>query len=209
MARLCVILVPFVPDLLSLRRRAPSSGARHLRREGGRGLSGAARGHFEPARTGVAEAAAGRRPDGLPALRREAARRPSVPTSSPAPITLVALRGGYLEAQAITLERGSLKTLRTHLDHLVRTLGEPFPIRQLTLADLQRHVDRRRSDKGRRGRPVTGYTIRKEITSLAAAWKWATLSGLVSGTFPNAGLRYPKSVEKPPNATPVANASTT
>jgi hypothetical protein len=45
---------------------------------------------------------------------------------------------------------------------------------------------------------VTGYTIRKEITSLAAAWKWAALSGLVSGTFPNAGLNYPKSVEKPP-----------
>jgi hypothetical protein len=78
----------------------------------------------------------------------EAARRLSAPSSSPAPITLVALRDGYLGAQETALERGSLNTLRTHLDHLVRTLGEPFPIRQLALADLQRHVDRRRSEKG-------------------------------------------------------------
>src|SRR5262249_41179044 len=41
-------------------------------------------------------------------------------------------------------------------------------------------------------------TLRKEIASLRACWNWATHSGLLTGSFPNRGLRFPKCQEKPP-----------
>jgi integrase len=126
----------------------------------------------------------------------EVANRRS-PSATPKPTTLGGLRDGYLKAQATSLESDSLRTLRTHLNHIVRTLGEESKAMNLTLADLQRHVERRRAKKGRRGKPITGYTIRKEVASFAAVWKWAVHSGLVSGEFPNTGVEYPKRLEKP------------
>ena len=41
-------------------------------------------------------------------------------------------------------------------------------------------------------------TIRKEIASFRAVWNWGVRAGLLSGTFPNRGLVYPKTDEKPP-----------
>ena len=111
-------------------------------------------------------------------------------------ITLGGLSQQYCKAQAATLETDSLSTIAIHLRHIERTLGVDFPMPQLTLADLQRHVDRRRKDRGRRG-SVTGYTIRKEITTLGAAWGWAIEGGLLTGTFPSRSLKYPKAGEKP------------
>ena len=112
-------------------------------------------------------------------------------------MTLGDLSLRYRAAQAATLEAGSLNTIAIHLRHIERTLGADFPMPQLTLADLQRHIDRRRNEPGRRG-PVTGYTIRKEITTLGAAWGWAIEGGLLSGNFPSRSLKYPKIEEKPP-----------
>ncbi len=82
-------------------------------------------------------------------------------------LNLAELARRYRDAQAAALEPSSLNTVAIHLRHIERTLGPDFPMPQLNLADLQRHVDRRRTEQGRRG-PVTGYTIRKEITTL---WK--------------------------------------
>jgi integrase len=126
----------------------------------------------------------------------EVAQRPTV-TAAPSPLRLGALSARYLETQATSLEKGSLATLGIHLRHLDRTLGAEFAVQGLTLGDLQRHVDRRRKQPGRRG-PVKGYTIRKEINALSAAWDWAVQSNLMSGTYPSQGLRYPKSEEKVP-----------
>ena len=36
------------------------------------------------------------------------------------------------------------------------------------------------------------------MASLRAAWNWGVQAGLVAGPFPNRGLKYPKSGEKPP-----------
>ncbi len=43
----------------------------------------------------------------------------------------------------------------------------------------------------------------QEISTLGAAWKWAALSGHITGVFPNAGFKYPKVDEKPPFQTRV------
>ncbi len=128
----------------------------------------------------------------------EVAAKPVAPSRAPIPVTLKALSDAYLAAQAASVEASSLGTIGIHLRHLVRTLGEAYPVASLTLADLQSHVDRRRKQRGRRGKPISSYTIRKELSTFGAAWKWAALSGLVTRAFPNAGLKYPKADEKPP-----------
>lgn len=41
-------------------------------------------------------------------------------------------------------------------------------------------------------------TLKKEVASLRACWNWAVLGGLLKGTFPGRGLRFPKEEEKEP-----------
>jgi integrase len=119
-------------------------------------------------------------------------------TPAPAPTNIQQLKERYLEAQgAGAMEDSSLTTTRIHLGHIGRTLGERFHIRELTLADLQRHVNERRKKKYR-GRPLSPATLKKEVATFRAAWNWAALNGLVGGPFPSRGLLYPKADEKPP-----------
>src|SRR5262249_1621529 len=54
------------------------------------------------------------------------------------------------------------------------------------------HVDRRRK-KG-----ISPVTLKKEIASLRACWNWSVHGGLLKGTFPGRGLRFPKEDEKEP-----------
>jgi integrase len=89
------------------------------------------------------------------------------------------------------IEANTLYTAKIHFKHLSATLGEGFPMNNLSLADLQRHVDRRQ-------RAVAGITIKKEIDTMRSAWKWAERMGMVKGSFPNGGLVYPKADEKLP-----------
>jgi integrase len=46
--------------------------------------------------------------------------------------------------------------------------------------------------------PLSPNTLKKETATFRAAWNWAALAGLVTGTFPSKGLVYPKADEKPP-----------
>ena len=50
------------------------------------------------------------------------------------------------------VESNTLGTTRIHLAHFAETLGEHFPVTTLRPADLQRHITRRSSDKGRGGK---------------------------------------------------------
>lgn len=112
--------------------------------------------------------------------------------------TFATFRDRYLEAHRNgAMETNSLATVEMHLRHIADTLGEKFAIGRLTLSDLQRHVDRRLGKKYR-GRRLSPYTVRKEISSLRAAWNWATPHGIVNGLFPSKGIVYPKTDEKPP-----------
>jgi hypothetical protein len=96
------------------------------------------------------------------------------------------------------LEANSLATVAMHLRHFRETLGKRFPIPSLATADLQRHVDRRAKERGIRGQLLSPVTLRKEVASLRAAWNWAAQVGLLKGPFPNRGLCFPKTDEKPP-----------
>jgi len=89
-------------------------------------------------------------------------------------------------------------SMTIHLKHLVATFGERFAIGRLTLADLQRHADRRRELKFR-GRRIGPATIRKELVSLRTVWNWAVPMGLVEGMFPPIKrVTLAKLEEKPP-----------
>jgi integrase len=118
---------------------------------------------------------------------------------SATPITLQQLQTHYVATLEIgSVEANSLDTVRMHLRHFVRTLGADFPLPSLSLGKLQEHVALRAKAEGVRKRPLSPTTIRKEIASLRAAWNWGVQARLVSGPFPNKGLKYPKSAEKPP-----------
>jgi integrase len=95
------------------------------------------------------------------------------------------------------IEESTRYTIRIHTGRLKELLGADFPVRALTRDDLQRYINSRAKKKGQRGKPLSPITIRKEITTLSGIWSWAVTAGLVN-PFPNKGLRYPKSSEKPP-----------
>jgi len=114
------------------------------------------------------------------------------------PTTFSLFRQKYIETHSNgAMEQDSLQTVQMHLRHFERTLGEKFPLQQLTLPDLQRHVNQRAKQKYR-GKPLSPVTLKKEVASFRAAWNWAVLTGLVKGAFPSKGLVYPKGDEKPP-----------
>ncbi|MEM6777731.1 MAG: site-specific integrase [Planctomycetota bacterium] len=105
----------------------------------------------------------------------------------------------YLEAMPDgAMEDNTIGTLGTHRRHLERLIGKNFDIHSLTQRDLQSYVTKRSKEKGIRGRALSAVTIRKETTSLRAVWNWAVSADLVSVAFPNRGLKYPKTQEKPP-----------
>jgi integrase len=106
--------------------------------------------------------------------------------------TLGTLRDRFLATQEGAQEKSSLKTARTHFKHVVATLGEGFPLAELTLPKLQQHASRRAAEG------IAPVTIRKEIHGLRAAWNWGRRSGLVAAEWPCQGLVYRKTKEKPP-----------
>jgi integrase len=116
----------------------------------------------------------------------------------PQEVTLHELKDCYLQTHSAgAMEKNSLDTVAVHLSHFERTLGLRFPLQELSLADLQRHVNRR-AEKKHRGRRLSPVTLRKEVASFRAAWNWAAHMGMVRGVFPSKGLVYPKADEKPP-----------
>jgi integrase len=122
----------------------------------------------------------------------------AMPATARGEPTLADLRDRYLETHGNgSLEHHTLRGIRRHFRHLAKHFGESFPIRSLSLADLQGYVDRRAKAKGRRGL-VLPATIEKEIVTLRTAWNWGAKMDIVAGRYPYDGLRYPKSDEKPP-----------
>jgi integrase len=119
--------------------------------------------------------------------------RPPSAVVDPAPsTTLREFRDAYLEAfRHGAIESNSHDTATIHLSHVSDTLGERFLLADLSTAELQRHVDRRRKD-------VAGVTIKKEIDTFRSAWNWAGRMGHVRGDFPGTGLVFPKDREKLP-----------
>lgn len=98
-----------------------------------------------------------------------------------------------------SLEPGSIAMMQIHRRHLERYFGKRLQLKLLKFADLQGYVSKRSQDPGIRGRKLSPSTIKKEINTLRAVWKWALASDLIpKSTFPSQGLRYPKTDELPP-----------
>jgi integrase len=89
------------------------------------------------------------------------------------------------------IEANSLCTVRIHLNHLETTLGKRFLLSGLSMASLQKHIERRQVD-------VSPVTIKKEINSFRATWNWGARMNLLEGQFPSRGLVYPKTDQKLP-----------
>jgi integrase len=131
-------------------------------------------------------------------VARDGRAEPAADPAPAGPVTFRQLREQYLDTHGQgAMEESSLQTVRMHLRHLGRTLGEQFPVGELTPTDLQRHVTRR-ARATYRGRPLSPVTLRKEVASFRAVWNWGFVSGLVAGPWPGKGLVYPKGDERPP-----------
>jgi integrase len=115
------------------------------------------------------------------------------------PLTLGRLFEEYLEHLPDgTMESNSLYTAKVHMAHFERVLGKVFSVRSLGLDDLQGYVRQRGKEKGRRKGRVCPTTMRKELSTLSAVWSWARATNRVEKSFPNKGLRFPKTNEKLP-----------
>lgn len=114
-------------------------------------------------------------------------------------LTLDGFRARYLDAHSQgSLEAKTLQTVRTHFTHFVASLGAAFDVQSLSLTHLQDHVNRRARCVGIRKRSLSPVTTKKELATLRAAWNWGVQAGILVGAFPNRGLRFPKTGEKPP-----------
>jgi hypothetical protein len=107
-------------------------------------------------------------------------------------LTLSDFRDRYLDTHRPSLEERTTERIELHFKHLLGALGDRIPVRELKLADLQGYVDIRAKAKGMNGRRLSAATIKKEIVSLRTAWNWGLRMGLVTGRFPNDGLRFPR-----------------
>ena len=77
-------------------------------------------------------------------------------------LTLAGLRDRYLDTHRNgSLEQATLDGIELHFKHLARSLGEGFPIGDLSLADLQRHADRRAKMRGLNGKLSPAPSARK------------------------------------------------
>lgn len=97
-----------------------------------------------------------------------------------------------------TVEANSLATTRMHLNHFLREFGDCFQLDLLKATALQKYVNSRTRRKGKKKIPFSPTTLRTEVATLRACWNWAAHSGLLARHFPNKGLRFPKTQEKPP-----------
>lgn len=116
------------------------------------------------------------------------------------PLTLKELFNRYADKSADGVKEANTRYIeQIHVNHLTRLIGARVPLPSVTTALLQKYVDDRGTEIGRKGRPLSHATVRKEIGTFASIWnKWALPRGLVKGQAPTRGLIYRKSKGKPP-----------
>jgi integrase len=93
------------------------------------------------------------------------------------------------------LADSTLLTMRIHLGHAAKILGEQTPLGSLTFDNLQSYINRRVKQKNRQKKAISPVTIRKEITTLSGMWTWAASHKKVKGAFPGKKLKYPATTE--------------
>jgi integrase len=96
-----------------------------------------------------------------------------------------------------SIEENSFGMLETHRNNLERLIGKRTKAAAFGTGDIQKYVDKRAKEPGRRGK-IQATTIRKEITTLSTIFKWAVSNGHLNAAPEKKGIRYPKGKEKPP-----------
>ena len=96
-----------------------------------------------------------------------------------------------------SIEENSYGMLQTHRNNLERLLGKRTKVSTFGSGDIQKYVDKRAKEPGRRGK-VKPVTIRKEVTTLSTIFNWAVSNGYLDAVPDKKGIRYPKGKEKPP-----------
>jgi hypothetical protein len=94
-----------------------------------------------------------------------------------------------------SLEPQTLYVANIHIGHLKKAFWKHFSVHRLTEDDLQHYVIKRTKSKGRRGRPISTVTIKKELSTLRTLWNWARQRRYVSGDFPSRSLKFPKTAD--------------
>lgn len=103
------------------------------------------------------------------------------------------------ELPAGAKERSTRSTEKIHLQHFRRLIGQATAVGCITTETMQRYVNARAQEAGRRENPVSHVTIKKEIGTLASVWnRWASPLGLVTGAAPTKNLLYQKTKAKAP-----------
>ena len=113
------------------------------------------------------------------------------------------LLGNLFDAYAEALPRDShapesLRIAKIHMGHISRLIGSRTSLSTVKTADIQRFISLRSNEIGRRGKPISTGTIRKEVATFRTLWRWARSFGHVKAEFPNQGVKYPLSSEAPP-----------
>jgi integrase len=114
------------------------------------------------------------------------------------PVTLSALFSDFgKDLPDDSLEPETMRVAQIHMRHIKAVLGPKLRVDGLTQADLQKYVNARSKHKGKRGKPLSSVTIKKELSTFSSVWSWASGRGKVNGPFPNTNLRFPRTTEKP------------
>ena len=108
------------------------------------------------------------------------------------------LRGYLGGINKDSMENSTWKMIEIHVRHLERIMGANRLVTEVSNDTLQKYINTRSGEKGRRGKNVSPTTIRKEITTLAAAWRWGLAEKRVSMPLPRRMLRYPKASQRAP-----------
>ena len=122
------------------------------------------------------------------------------PPNCPPSMSLGKLLRDYLAGIRLgSIETNTRKMVETHVRHLERIIGAQMPVGEITRECLQRYIDTRGSEPGRRGKTISPTTIRKEITTLSAVWKWAVAENHVIGRRKNSMALVKSNVACCPN----------
>lgn len=123
---------------------------------------------------------------------------PNQVSRKPKHITLQTAFEEYLAAIPNgAIEQNSLDTMCIHMRHLYAVLGKQCSLRTISHESLQDYIKARSQLPGRRGQSISACTIKKELTSFSSLWSFALRRGYVESVFPNRGLRFPKTTQKP------------
>ena len=95
-----------------------------------------------------------------------------------------------------SIEENSFSMLQTHRNNLERLIGKNTLATDFNSGDVQKYVDKRSREPGRRGL-IKPTTIRKEVTTLATIFQWAVSNGHLNVVLDKKRIRYPKGKEKP------------